>query len=58
LIDRVTIVRIGAVVINLAIVIYLVKAKHLFGIGGPIVEEEPAPLEGLPELREVAAAPE
>lgn len=36
LIDRVTIVRIGALIINVALIIWLVWAKHLFGArGGP-----------------------
>ncbi len=30
---RVTVVRVGALVINLAVLVYLVVAKHLFGIG-------------------------
>lgn len=30
---RLTVVRVGALVVNLAILIYLVRAKHLFGVG-------------------------
>jgi uncharacterized membrane protein (DUF2068 family) len=55
LIERVTFVRVFALVINLAILVYLVVAKHLFGIGGPL-KHEPAPeLQPLPEL--VAMSP-
>jgi uncharacterized membrane protein (DUF2068 family) len=53
--ERVTLVRISALIINLAILVYLVWAKHLFGIGGRLPTPEVAPLEPLPEL--VPAAP-
>src|SRR5205085_4155835 len=35
LINRVTVFRVGALVVNIAVLVYLVIAKHLFGIGGP-----------------------
>ena len=54
LVDRVTLVRIGAMVVNLAIVVYLVWAKHLFGIGRPDAEDEPEPMQPLPELAPTA----
>lgn len=47
---RVTVVRVGTMVVNIAILAYLVIAKHLFGIGGPRREPESLPLESLPEL--------
>lgn len=34
LLDRVTIFRLGALVVNLAILVWLVRAKHLFGVRG------------------------
>ncbi len=34
LIDRVTVLRVGALVVNLAVLVYLVWAKHLFGLRG------------------------
>jgi uncharacterized membrane protein (DUF2068 family) len=34
LLDRVTVLRVGALVVNLAILVYLVWAKHLFGLRG------------------------
>lgn len=34
LIDRVTVLRVGALVVNLAILAYLVWSKHLFGVRG------------------------
>lgn len=39
LIERVTVVRIGALIINIAILVYLLWAKHLFGIAGGKTEE-------------------
>ena len=33
LMKKVTVVRVGALVVNLAIMVYLVYAKHLFGVG-------------------------
>ncbi|MFN2594385.1 MAG: DUF2127 domain-containing protein [Actinomycetota bacterium] len=39
LITRVTVFRISALVINIAILIYLVWAKHLFGVAGGRAEE-------------------
>jgi uncharacterized membrane protein (DUF2068 family) len=50
LVEKITVVRIGTMVVNLAILAYLVVAKHLFGIGGPPAEAEPAPVEALPDL--------
>jgi uncharacterized membrane protein (DUF2068 family) len=50
LIDRITFVRVFALVVNLAILVYLVKAKHLFGIGGAPTAEKPSALEPLPDL--------
>jgi len=51
LIKRVTFVRVIAFVINVVILVYLVWAKHLFGVGGPVEERESvAPLEPLPDL--------
>jgi uncharacterized membrane protein (DUF2068 family) len=50
LVERVTVVRIATMVINLAILGYLVIAKHLFGIGGPVPEPETVAVEELPEL--------
>jgi uncharacterized membrane protein (DUF2068 family) len=40
LLDRVTVIRVGALVINIAILVYLVWAKHLFGIAGGKAEED------------------
>ena len=34
LVDRVTVLRVGALVVNLAVLVYLVWAKHLFGLRG------------------------
>lgn len=34
LIDRVTVVRVGALVVNVAILVWLITAKHLFGVRG------------------------
>jgi len=39
LLDRVTVVRIGALVINVAVLIWLVYTKHLFGLRGGKHEE-------------------
>jgi uncharacterized membrane protein (DUF2068 family) len=50
LVKRVTFVRIGAMVINLAILVYLVVSKHLFGVRGPREVYRPEPLQPLPEL--------
>jgi uncharacterized membrane protein (DUF2068 family) len=47
---RVTFLRVAAFVINLAILVWIVWAKHLFGIGGPQPEPETIALEPLPEL--------
>jgi len=43
---RVTIVRITALVVNVAVLVYLVWSKHLFGIGGLRREEESVGLVG------------
>jgi uncharacterized membrane protein (DUF2068 family) len=46
LIKRVTVLRIGALVVNIAILVWLVWRKRLFGIrGGPQAEEGPDPVE-------------
>jgi len=37
---RVTVVRVGALVVNVAVLVYLVWRKHLFGIGGRRAEED------------------
>ena len=50
LVDRVTFVRVLALAVNIAILVYLVRAKHLFGVGGRERPEEPSALEPLPEL--------
>ena len=50
LMKRVTFVRAFALAVNLAILVYLVVAKHLFGIGGPQPKPEMADLQPLPEL--------
>jgi uncharacterized membrane protein (DUF2068 family) len=50
LINRVTFVRAGALVVNLVIVVYLVITKHLFGAGGRIEGFRPEPLQPLPDL--------
>ncbi len=50
LIARVTFLRVGAVVVNLAILVWIVKAKHLFGVGGPLPDAEVFVLEPLPDL--------
>jgi uncharacterized membrane protein (DUF2068 family) len=50
LVDRVTFVRVLAMVVNLAILVYLVVAKHLFGVGGPRHAESPTELAPLPTL--------
>jgi len=36
----VSVVRVSALVVNAAVLVYLVWRKHLFGIGGPILEED------------------
>ncbi|HEY3833543.1 MAG TPA: DUF2127 domain-containing protein [Acidimicrobiia bacterium] len=48
--ERVTFLRVAAFVINLAILVWIVWAKHLFGIGGPPPEPEVLELDPLPEL--------
>jgi uncharacterized membrane protein (DUF2068 family) len=46
LMKRVTVLRIGALVVNVAILVWLVWRKRLFGIrGGPQAEERPDPVE-------------
>jgi uncharacterized membrane protein (DUF2068 family) len=58
LLARVTFVRIFAFVVNVAILVYLVWAKHLFGIGGKRVEHnEPLTLAPLPDLQPLRRAP-
>ncbi len=47
---RVTFLRAGALVINLAILAWIVWAKHLFGVGGPLPEPEVLELEPLPPV--------
>lgn len=51
LVKRVTFVRVGAMIVNLAILAYLVVSKHLFGARGRPEEFRPEPLQPLPELR-------
>ncbi|HWS44654.1 MAG TPA: DUF2127 domain-containing protein [Acidimicrobiia bacterium] len=53
LIARVTFVRVLALTVNLAIVVYLVWTKHLFGIGGKLVPEPAPVVEPLPDLSPV-----
>lgn len=53
LVKRVTFVRVGAMIVNLAILAYLVASKHLFGVRGRPEEFRPEPLQPLPELRPV-----
>ena len=44
--NRVSVLRVSALVINLAVLVYLVWRKHLFGIGGrPPVEDRVAALQ-------------
>jgi len=43
---RVTIVRVAALVINVAVVVYLVWSKHLFGIGGRRRDDAPVSVVG------------
>jgi uncharacterized membrane protein (DUF2068 family) len=50
LIKRVTVVRVGTMTVNVAILVYLVVAKHLFGIRGPLPEPESPAVPELPEL--------
>jgi uncharacterized membrane protein (DUF2068 family) len=50
LVDRVTFVRISAMVVNIAILVYLIVAKHLFGVGGRRPGTTSAAIEPLPEL--------
>lgn len=46
LVKRVTVLRVGALVVNLAILVWLVWRKRLFGVrGGPQEEERPDPVE-------------
>jgi uncharacterized membrane protein (DUF2068 family) len=52
LVARVTLVRVGALIVNVAILAYLVWAKHLFGIGRRDLYEELEPIEPLPRLVE------
>lgn len=48
---RVTFVRAIALVVNITILVYLVWAKHLFGIGGPPhAQDDARELEPLPEV--------
>ena len=49
--ERVTFVRIATMVVNLTILAYLVVAKHLFGIGGPLPAPVSPPVEELPISR-------
>jgi uncharacterized membrane protein (DUF2068 family) len=50
LVKRITFVRVGAMVVNLAILVYLVLSKHLFGARGPRDVYRPEPLQALPDL--------
>jgi uncharacterized membrane protein (DUF2068 family) len=48
---RVTLVRLGALAVNIAILVYLVWAKHLFGVRGRRHDDQDVPdLEPLPEI--------
>ncbi|MCU1427828.1 MAG: hypothetical protein JWL83_1828 [Actinomycetia bacterium] len=58
LIVRITFVRVGALVVNLAILVYLVWTKHLFGVGGNIADDDPEPLDPLPEFAPLNPAPQ
>jgi uncharacterized membrane protein (DUF2068 family) len=55
LIAKVTFVRGFAMTVNFAILGYLVFAKHLFGVRGPLPLHEVPPLEPLPELLPLTA---
>jgi uncharacterized membrane protein (DUF2068 family) len=46
LMKRVTVVRAGALIVNLAIVVYLVYAKHLFGVHRDRAESGPTDAAG------------
>jgi uncharacterized membrane protein (DUF2068 family) len=50
LVKRVTFVRVGAMVVNIAILVYLVVSKHLFGVRGRKEAPPPEALQPLPEL--------
>ena len=56
LVAKVTVVRIGAMVVNIAILVYLVLAKHLFGVRGRVEPALPEPLQPLPDLAPIRAA--
>ncbi len=58
LLQRVTFVRVGAFAVNIAILVYLVVTKHLFGIGGRREPFRSEPLEPLPELVPARANPD
>jgi uncharacterized membrane protein (DUF2068 family) len=58
LVKRVTFVRVLAFAVNLGILVYLVWAKHLFGIGGKRREtNEPLSLDPLPDLEPIKQVP-
>lgn len=57
LIDRVTLVRLGAMAVNIAILVFLVLSKHLFGVRGRIEVARPEPLQPLPDLVPTHARP-
>jgi len=50
LITHVTVVRVATMAVNLAILGYLVVAKHLFGLGGPRPEPVSPPVPELPDV--------
>ncbi len=50
LVERVTFVRVGAMVVNIAILMYLVVSKHLFGVRRRREVATAEPLQPLPEL--------
>jgi uncharacterized membrane protein (DUF2068 family) len=55
--DRVTYLKVGALVINVGLVVYLVVAKRLFGVrGGRAAHEEERASESLIEVEAAAAA--
>lgn len=57
LMQRITFVRAGAFAVNIVILVYLVLAKHLFGIRGRREPYRPEPLEPLPELLPAGSKP-
>lgn len=56
---RVTVLRVGALVVNIAILVYLLWSKHLFGLRGGVAAErsEEAEAEALPDVGRPWLAP-